>query len=239
MEKVIYVLWGPKGRAKDANRDVLLRECAPALVERGARRLGMCIDDSLANVRSPAPKLDPRPRAAADVSIWLDTVDDRRAHEEVLRGAGFDLAGYLVTESLYTDYGGNRHGRPRDWPDGQRSPGVMAVTLMEKPRRMAYDAWIRHWHGTQSPVSEEMQPRARYVRNAVLRSLTPGAPPYLGIVEEAWPSFRHVTNPFLFYGAKNVFELIRNMRAMSKSVFGFLELRGIQTTTMSEYLLLT
>jgi hypothetical protein len=108
---------------------------------------------------------------------------------------------------------------------------------MERPRRLDRDTWMRRWHGRQSPMSEAMQPRCRYVRNVVLRPLTPGAPPFEGIVEEAWPSFRHVTNPFLFYGASNPFELIKNMAIMLYSVVSFLDLWRIRTVTMSEYFL--
>jgi hypothetical protein len=86
-------------------------------------------------------------------------------------------------------------------------------------------------------MSEAMQPRARYVRNVVKNALTPGAPPFEGIVEEAWPSFEHVTNPFLFYGASNVFELVKNMAIMLRGVTSFLTLWRIRTVMTSEYFL--
>jgi len=124
-----------------------------------------------------------------------------------------------------------------DWPDGERSPVIMAVTLMERPHRLSHEEWIHRWHGTQSPVSEAMQPRARYIRNVVVKAVTPDAPPFEGIVEEAWPSARHITNPFLFYGAKNIFQLAGNMYRMFRSVSGFLNFTKIRTSTMSEYIL--
>ena len=105
---------------------------------------------------------------------------------------------------------------------------------------MTHDAWTAHWHGVQSPVSEEIQPRTRYVRNAVVRSLTPDAPPYQGIVDEAWPSAEHVTDPMLFYCAEGSKEkLRRNIERMLKSVGGFLDMDRIRNVTMSEYLLKT
>ncbi|MBN2099099.1 MAG: hypothetical protein JW753_05825, partial [Dehalococcoidia bacterium] len=61
---------------------------------------------------------------------------------------------------------------------------------------------------------------------------------YEGIVEEAWPSPRHATNPFLFYGAgKNPLKLVWNMIVMLRSVTGFLDLTRIRTTYTSEYIL--
>jgi hypothetical protein len=90
-----------------------------------------------------------------------------------------------------------------------------------------------------SPVSERIQPRARYVRNLVLDAITPGAPPFEGIVEEAWPSKIHVMNPYLFYGARSTIELAVNMTRILSAVLGFLELTKIRTTMMSEYFLRT
>lgn len=46
MEKLVYLLWAPEGRDRDAFRDLLLRECGPALLERGARGLTINVDDS-------------------------------------------------------------------------------------------------------------------------------------------------------------------------------------------------
>ena len=80
-----------------------------------------------------------------------------------------------------------------------------------------------------------MQPRARYVRNVVDEVLTPGAVPYEGIVEESWPSAEHVRDPYLFYGARNRFELIKNMAIMAQSVAAFLPIWKITSVTMSEY----
>ncbi len=80
----------------------------------------------------------------------------------------------------------------------------------------------------------------RYVRNAVVRTLTPGAPPYRGIVDEAWPSAEHVTDPMLFYCGDGSSETMRrNVDRMLESVRGFLDMDRIRNVTMSEYLLKT
>ena len=239
IQKIIYCIWPPQGQDKGRFRDILLREIGPRLIGSGAVRLSMDISDPDSQMRSPAPKLYRDRPIGAIINIWLDNLEKRIQCEDLLKFAGFRIAGYLVEESVYTDYGGNRHSKPRDWPDGRRSPGIVAVTLMERPRRLERKEWIRRWHGTMSPVSEEIQPRARYVRNIVLLSLTDGAPPFEGIVEEAWPSKKHVTNYFLFYGADNIFQLIRNMFRVLRAVKSFLDLRRIRTTIMSEYFIKT
>jgi hypothetical protein len=85
-----------------------------------------------------------------------------------------------------------------------------------------------------------MQPRIRYVRNAVVRPVTPDAPPYRGIVEECWPSPQHITDPMLFYCADGDAEVMQaNLREMLASVTAFLDLDRLRSITMSEYLLRT
>jgi hypothetical protein len=238
MEKLIYLLWADRDQDAGAVCRDLLARAAPRLRDEGVLRLAMALNDADASVPAPLPVPAGQTPLTAEVAFWIECVDRRGPYEAILAESGCRVDGYLVTESLYTDYGGNRWSRPRDWPDGQRSPGLLTVTLLEKPERLAYAEWIERWHGTQSPVSEAMQPRARYVRNAVARPLTAGAPPYLGIVEEAWPSEEHVRDPMLFYGAEGSEERMRsNAQRMLESVRAFLDLDRIHTVTMSEYLL--
>ncbi len=94
----------------------------------------------------------------------------------------------------------------------------------------------RRWHGTQSPVSAELQPRTRYVRNEVVRPLTADAPLADGIVEEGWPSPRHVEDPMLFFSAGSAAELDANVSRMMESVSSCLDLARLRSSTMSEYL---
>src|SRR5262249_33706517 len=149
----------------------------------------------------PVPEDELPVRAA--VSVWVDNHDTRGEIEAILSEAGIRRAGYLVTESLYKDYGDNEHAQPRDWPDGQRSPGIVMLTIFDKPPGMDDDQFYGHWYGHQSPMSEWMQPRARYVRNAVVRSVTAGAPRYKAIVAESWASADLLTDITAFFGSKD------------------------------------
>jgi hypothetical protein len=235
MIKLIYLLW-PRQPMEPADRRVLLLgQCAPKLLESDARYLSMNIDDDLVTVPSPTPTTKLTNPFAAEVSIWVERLDVRDALERILLDAGFEIAGYRVREHVYTDYGGNEHGARRDWPDGERSPYVISVTPLERPKRIPKDRWMRHWFNRQGPMSEKMQPRARYVRNVVDEVLTPGAFPYEGIVEESWPSPEHMTNPFIFFGARNRLELVKNMGIMMQSVAAFLPIWKITSVPMSEY----
>jgi hypothetical protein len=240
MEKLQYLCWPGAGLTPADHGRIARDELAPALLALGPRGLSMQVDDTDADVPVPMPPPADEPQPFALVSVWLDRYDDRAPYEALLRDASDRIAGYLVTESLYTDYGGNRFAGPRTWPDGERSPGVVMVTLLRRPARLGPDEWITHWHTVQSPVSEAMQPRMRYVRNAVARPITAGAPPIEGIVEEAWPSPEHMTDPMLFYCADGDKDLMhRNLAAMLDSVTAFLDLEDLRSFTTSEYLLRT
>jgi hypothetical protein len=235
--KIVYLLWAP-GRPPGLNREILVERCGPRILATGVQGLAMNVVDPESDVRSPAPGNPFERPFCAQVSVWTDRPQDG-PFEAILRGAGYRIAAYRVEESVYTDYGGNEHARPRDWPDGVRSPGVMSVTALKRPRRIPRDEWMRRWHGRMSPVSEAIQPRTRYVRNVVLERLSPDGPAYDGIVEEAWPSRRHVEDPFLFFGAKDPIRLAKNMARVLGAVTAFLDLVEIRTVMMGEYFLLT
>jgi hypothetical protein len=239
LEKLVYLLWAPEGRSGDEMRDELLA-AAPALSAAGALAIGVNVRDSEADFPAPVPPPEGEELPAAQVSLWLDCHDRRGACEDILAAASARRACYLVSEALYRDYGGNRFAGPRDWPDGQRSPGVLVLTLLERPAHLERDAWLTHWHGVQSPVSEAIQPRTRYVRNEVIRTLDETAPPFEGIVEECWPSAQHVTDPMLFYLAEGSEERMKqHIGQMMESVTAFLELPRIRCVPMSEYLVKT
>ena len=240
MEKLMYLVWDRPSRAGSDVRAQLLDEIAPRLLTCSPRGLQMDIDDEHAEqvksmVAIPGDELPVR----ALVSIWVDAHDTRGEYEAVLADVGIRRAGYLVTESLYRDYGDNEHASPRDWPDGQRSPGVVTLTVFDKPAGVTDEAFYGHWYSHQSPMSEWMQPRARYVRNAVVRALTPGAPPYRALVEEAWPTAEHVSDLQAFFGATDADELGERIRIMLDSTKLLYNPDTMRNYTLSEYILKT
>lgn len=236
LSKVIFVLWEDERRSREDRERVVLDEVIPALLGAGLAGLSVDLDDTNSRVPSPSPFPLFTEKAVGAVGCWLRDVSRHTELGRILEAAGFRIAAYHVDCSVYTDYGGNRHSPPRDWPDGQRSPGLSAVTMFEKPRRLSYAEWLRRWHEGMSPVSEEIQPRQRYVRNRVVAVLTPGAPAFAGIVEEVFESGRHITEPMLFYGATGPVQLVRNILRILRVVTSFLTLWRIRTVVMSEYL---
>jgi EthD domain len=241
VEKIVYLLWGTNepGRG-DALRQTLLSETAPRLLSAGVHGLGVNVHDTAAaDAPSPMPAPEGEDPHMAEISLWTDSYDRARPLEAIVADLGLAYAGYLVVESLYEDYGTTPHASPRTWPDGDRSPGVLTVALIHRPPGLAYRDWIDRWHGTQSPLSAELQPRTRYVRNEVVRPLTDDPPDIDGIVEEAWPSAAHVADPLLFYNATTKEELSTNITRMLDSVNACLDLTRLRSSTMSEYLLKT
>jgi hypothetical protein len=235
--KLIYLLWAPADweprRVKGAIFDVLV----PHLGRAGVSAITLYCKDLETTVKSPSPNLYGKVPPSAVLCLRVKTKAAHSAIDKAALDAGFRSAAYRVTESIYKDYGDNAHAAARHWADGLRSPGVVAVTLMERPAGIPRPEWIRRWHGAMSPLSESIQPRTRYVRNVVEERLTKGAPPFEGIVAEAWPSGKHVSNPFLFYGARNPLMLPINMFRILRAVTSFLSLRKIQTVMMGEYII--
>ena len=238
MEKVIALVWGPgDGESGDELRHQLVEDTVPRLRRAGAHAVTVNVHDAATEAApSPAPAPEGEQPHVAEISLWLDCYARTAEADAALAALGLTTASYLVVESLYDDYGTTPYAPPRDWPDGERSPGVLTVALIHRPEGLDYREWITRWHGTQSPVSGELQPRTRYVRNEVVRSLTEGAPDIDGIVEEGWPSAEHVADPRLFFNATTDEELAANVGRMLESVSACLDLGRLRSSTMSEYL---
>src|SRR4029079_10186246 len=124
MEKLVYLVWERPSIDPAALRARYLDELAPRLLALGPHALQMDLDDEHAQMPSMVPVPGDELPVRACVSIWVDAHDDRARYEALLSEVGVRRAGYLVTESMYRDYGGNSHSPGRHWPDGTRSPGV-------------------------------------------------------------------------------------------------------------------
>lgn len=118
MEKVIYLLWGDgSADSGDRLRATLLGETVPRLERLGGRGLSVNAHDSdAAAAPSPVPVPDGEDPHVAQVSVWFDSYDRRAGADEAIGELGLRYAGYLVTESLYQDYGTTPHSARRNWP---------------------------------------------------------------------------------------------------------------------------
>jgi hypothetical protein len=236
VEKLVYLVWD-RPSIDPAAYGERVQQITGELLDLEPSALWVAVDDAGAQIPPPVPVPDDELPIRAAFSIWLDAHDRREPFEAVLGGLGVRRAGYLVTESLLEDYGSTPDWpSARDWPDGDRSPGVCVLTVFDKKPGLDDDTFYGHWYGHQSTMSAAMQPRARYVRNAVARRLTPGAPPLRAIVEEDWPTVEHLTDPFRFFGTTDGDELAENIRVMLDSMKVFCDSTTLRTYTMSEYL---
>jgi hypothetical protein len=234
----MYLTWLGEHSTRPEAADVLLGRVGAELLSLDPLRLTIDVWDPASDIPAPVPTPDGETPLHGLVSLWVDSVEQRGPFEAILEAAAVRLAGYSVVESLYRDYGGNQWAQARSWPDGERSPGVLTVALLQQHPEQSFDEWITRWHTRISPITEQIQPRTRYVRNAVFRPVTPGAPRLAGIVEEAWPSLEHVTDPMLFYCAGGDPERMHaNVTQMIEEITAFVDLSTLRSVTMSEWIL--
>lgn len=228
----MYLVWERPSVDGEALASRFLDELAPDLLALGPRSLTLHLDDHLAPIPGPAPGPGHELPLRAAVSLFLDAHDRRAPYKEVLADVGVRRAGYLVTEALWCEYGDNGRRGPRDWPDGERSPGITTFSLVH--RNPAFDdrSFREFWYGHQSPMSEAVQPRWRYVRNTVVHPVTPGSPPVDGIVHEAWPSPELVEDLVAFHLGDP-----ENLTLMMDSTMQVFDLTRLRSVAMSEYLL--
>ena len=232
MEKLCYVLWKPAAATGAAFRDALVGPVAKALRAHGAERITVLVSDEHAEAVAKARITKMDDPIAGVLSCWLPCVDDHGKVEAVLRGETSRTAGYLVTESEVL-----RNTTHRPERAGDRTPGTTMLALLEKPERLAFDEWIAIWHGRHSPLALEIQCTYLYVRNVVQRGLTPGAPPWRGLVEEGFPT-PAVTDPMLWYVANgDAAKLRENVGKMVASCRAFLDLDRVESHPLSEYVL--
>jgi hypothetical protein len=238
MEKLMYLTWLGEESTRSDVSEVMLGRVGEQLLALDPVALTIDVWDPDSDIPAPVPTPEGEAPLHGLVSLWVDTIEQRERFERVLEAAAVRLAGYSVVESLYRDYGGNQWAAPRSWPDGVRSPGVLTVALLQQHPDQSFDEWITRWHTRISPITEAIQPRTRYVRNAVFRAITDGAPPVAGIVEEAWPSLQHVTDPMLFYCADGDPERMNaHVTQMIDEINAFVDLSTLRSVTMSEWIL--
>ena len=229
MEKLVYLLWRDPVDDASSFAKSIVESVAPALVARGARSVALHLAGDPTDLGRTVPVRSERDLVAGTVSFWLPNVDDHRAFEPSLREACARIAGYLVTESVPRDFD------RRDWPDGARSPGVKLLSVFEQPARLTRDEFIARWHGSHTPLSLEIHPLWRYVRNVVARPVTPGAPPFAGIVEEQFRELADLVDPARFYGGKE--HMAANIKRILDDVRTFLDLERVVSVVVSEYIL--
>ena len=139
MEKVIALVWGSgDAESGDELRHQLIEDTLPRIHRGGARAATFNVHDTAAAAApSPAPGPEGEPPHVAQISMWFDCYERWAEAEAALAALGLTTASYLVVESLYDDYGTTPYAAPRDWPDGERSPGEVPFRAVRAEVRTA------------------------------------------------------------------------------------------------------
>ena len=228
MEKLVYLVWRRAGEGDEAFKERLLGSVAPRLRARAEKlRISVVDDDVAAGARLRLGKLDP-PKSGL-VSFWLEQSQERGRCEAILQPACERIAGYLVVESRPLVNTTQRASA------GARTPGFVLVSCIESKAGLSKDEFIRLWYTVQRDTAIETQSTFGYVRNEVVRALTPEAPAWDAIVEENFP-IGALTDPAVFYAAAGDPARLRaNQQRMFRAVESFLALDRVDSHPMSEY----
>ena len=229
MEKLAYALW-KRDESDQAFADRLLTEVASMLVDLGARGVKVSVvDDAVAaggGMRISAVE----PPKSALVTCWVDQAQERADLEAVLEASATRIAGYLVLESraLFT---------PHDHlpGPGQRTEGFHLVTGIVPRAGLDHRGFIDYWQQTFRDIAIDCQATWDYVRNEVVRPLTPEAPAWAGIVEEGFPTAALDDSSAFFDAVGDEERLAANQQRLFDSVQEFLDLGQVDSHPMSEY----
>jgi hypothetical protein len=229
MEKIACVLWKPAGVPDDVFGKGL-RGAAPELARLGAANLHLnAVDEHVAaGTGARVGRMDP-PKAAF-ATFWLDEADAVRGQLLAALSAHTSrVAAYLVVESIPL-----RNTTQLVRP-GERTPGFNLVTGITPKDGITYEQFIRHWHNEHRVVALETQSTFAYVRNEIVRALTPDAPKWAAVVEESFP-IEALTDQAVWYAAAgSPARLEENRRRMMESCIAFLALDRVESHPMSEY----
>lgn len=228
MEKIVTLLWRPDDQPKQHFADALLQRAAPRLLELGAHRLKICVEDE--HVDGDALRMNPvPPPKAAMASYWIECAQDRGPIERVLSDSSAALASFLVVESVPVPNTGHVV------EPGQRTPGMAQITCIVPKQGLPYDEFIRIWHTEQRPCAMETQSTFQYIRNEIVRTLSGKPPPWAAVVEEGFP-IEAMRDPRAFYAAVDDEEKFqRNLTRMLETVERFLAMDQTDVTITGEY----
>ena len=233
MEKVVWLLW----RAPDADAAAL----GPWLLEAVGGALGdthgvrVTVEDPAGSWMRRGAQPDGA-LLAASMSVWLPSIDLREPVAAALAGApATSVHAYLVAESVPLDYGDRR-----TWPDGEQSPGQSITTVFDQRPDIDDDRFYALWHGEHTPLSFEIHPFWSYIRNTVLRPLTPGAPPLRAIVYESVPTTDDMFDLHRFFGSEGDKRLLgERIAQVDAHVASFADVSTLETTPAREWILRT
>ena len=226
MEKLVYLLWaGHEGEA--ALNKALLGPVKDQLMALAADRLQVNVFDETVQQGAKLRQHSMRPGPSALVSFWVNSAHIRKPFEAVLETVAPRIAGYAVTESTVLPITERQ-------TDGKRTKGFSQLALIQRPPRVTHEYFMDTWQGSHTWVGVETQSNFYYCQNIVNRHLTVGSPQFFCIVEECFP-IEAMTDPHVFYDAKNQSEFQERLDRMMNSCDRFIDRDKIEVLVTSEY----
>jgi hypothetical protein len=229
VEKVILTLRGAEPDDEWCAR--LRAHVAAELLDIGVPGLAVNVrDDVVRESLMTLTTLDPP--VVGFVSLWTQQSygDQVRTALALLEKECDDVAAYLVTESVPLP--------PPQTVAGQRTAGLANVALLRRPDDLDEATWLARWHIDHTPVAIATQSTFGYTQNAVVRSLTPGAPVIAAIVEELFPE-EAISDLHAFFGAADDDDLRDRMERIVASTAAFGANRDVDTVPTSRYVFRT
>ncbi|MBN2493496.1 MAG: hypothetical protein JXR96_02800 [Deltaproteobacteria bacterium] len=224
MAKWMY-LWSPGGQPAETFASRARAELAGRLAGLDASEIALHLTER----RPPRLSIIPFTRASvALISVWGPDEGLGARAAGRLSGLPGQLFGYRVEEAVPL-------ARPRSWDPGEVAPGVCLLTVFRRHKGLDRQRFLAEWHGRHTPMSLGIHPMIAYVRNTVLEPLDPGAPDWDGIVTEAYPTLRDLSNPVHLFGGP--LRALPNMLRVGRHIATFMDLRSMRNYLVSERIL--
>ncbi len=222
MNKYQFLIRQRPGQNLAAFKHAVWEEAVPALAQTRPQALKLSLTDSLPPRLTILPL---RRSGVALISVWseYDPCPQAWRHGE-LPWARVDA--YKVAESVPRAY-------PRDWPDGQASPGICLLTLLRKHPNLSHAEFMAEWHGRHTPKALRIHPLWNYIRNVVEAPLIESSRPADGLVEEHFRQVRDVLNPVRMFGGGLRF--LPQILEVYRHVSHFLDLKQCENYWLTEY----
>jgi uncharacterized protein (TIGR02118 family) len=244
MPKALLAIWRGPELAPGAFQDALAQDWAPRWLA-DPRARGLALHRLAADQRMPG--IGERARAVAAgtgaggerapdavASLWLEEDGLARLRAAlaadgegaVLRppGAG-QLWAWHVNEV-------RQIAHPRDWPDGETSPGFANVSLLRPAPGVGHEACRKHWELRHGPLAKRVHVGLwGYVQNHVVAPLTEGGRDVFGVGVLHFRSFEDFRD--------RMFESEAGRREVYEDIPRFMSLERTLAANMTELVLRT
>ncbi len=170
MNKLLTLIRRPEG----AGREAFCAKFLEAAREHAdSAELGRFIVN-LVDVPAEEAGLRPggEPSYDAVTEMWFDDAEGRAVSQ--YGPAAGALHGFEVTEETKKEY-------DRDWPDGERSPGIKSIYIARRAKDMTQAQYAAYWSDRHGPLALRIHIGMwRYTQNVVVSSMSEGAPHFDG-----------------------------------------------------------